>query len=74
MARHRVVFEIPKKPLGAADVRFIVRRNGTRFGVLEVSNGSIVWFRRNSKKGRKLGWVRFDALMEDAPRRERRKN
>jgi hypothetical protein len=66
MAIHDVSFNIPQRSLGKADVKFSVKRNGAAFGTLAVSNGSIVWFQRDSKKyGIKIGWKRFDEMMEE---------
>ncbi len=73
MATHNVSFEIPRKPLGRADVEFRVRRDGRAFGTLTVSNGSIVWFPKGTTKGFKMGWQGFDETMrEKASRVERR--
>jgi hypothetical protein len=44
------------------------------FGKLAISNGSLVWFPRGTKKGLKMGWKKFDEVMqENAGRTERRK-
>ncbi len=74
MAKHDVTFDIPQRRLGKTDIDFFVKVDGELFGQLAVSNGSIVWFPRGSKKGRKMGWQRFDEMMQDnSRRRERRK-
>ena len=74
MAKHDVSFNIPQRSLGKTDIEFIVRVDGEAFGKLAVSNGSLVWFPRLSRKGRKMSWKRFDELMqENTGRRERRK-
>ena len=64
MAQHEVKFTIPERPLGKADVEFSVKRDGEAVGRLKVSNGTIVWVPRNKKYGFKLGWVKFDELMQ----------
>ena len=69
MARHKVFMEIPRKEIKRADVSFTVRRDGRKFGTLEISNGSIVWFPANTTYGRKMGWERFHEVMEDKARR-----
>ena len=69
MARHKVVMEIPPREIKRADVSFTVRRDGRKFGTLEISNGSIVWFPANTTYGSKMGWTRFHELMEDHARR-----
>jgi len=74
MAKHDVSFDVPKRQLGKTDVNFFIRSDGEILGKLSISNGSIVWFPRLSRKGRKMGWKRFDEMMqENARRREQRK-
>lgn len=73
MAQHDVRFEVPRRPLGRADVRFVVKRNGAVLGTLTVSNGSVVWFPKGATYGCKMGWKRFDQLMQEhAIRTEKR--
>lgn len=74
MAKHDVAFNVPQRSLGKTDIDFGIKIDGDLFGKLAVSNGSVVWFPRGSKNGLKLGWKRFDEIMqENAGRRERRK-
>ena len=61
--------EMPAKEIKRADVSFTVRRDGRKFGTLEISNGSIVWFPASTTYGRKMGWERFHEVMEDEARR-----
>ncbi len=71
MAKHEVTFEIPKRPLGRADVSFVVKSDGFVLGTLEVSNGSLVWFPKKATYGCKVGWRKFHEMMEShAPRFE----
>jgi hypothetical protein len=73
MAKHDVQFEVPERPLGRADVKFLVKRNESVLGTLTVSNGSLVWFPKRASYGSKLGWKAFDDLMHaQATRTERR--
>ena len=59
-----------------ADV-VVVRCRGPRkekFGELRISQGAVVWRGKNDKYGRKIGWDRFDKLLErDGKRSEKRK-
>ena len=74
MAKHDVSFNVPPRSFGKTDIEFIVKIDGEIFGKLAVSNGSFVWFPRLSRNGRKMGWERFDEMMqENAGRCERRK-
>jgi len=74
MAKHDVSFDVPERRLGKTDVNFYIRADGEVLGKLSISNGSIVWFPKLARKGRKMGWKRFDEMMqENTGRRERRK-
>jgi len=73
MAKHDVSFSIPQRALGKADVEFLVKSDGAVLGTLAVSNGSIVWFPKGTTYGLKVGWKRFnDIMQEGATRFERR--
>lgn len=69
---HKVTFSIPKRDLGVADVSFNVTRNGEKFGTLQVSRGSLVWYPRDKKIGHKLSWVKFDQEAQKYSKREKR--
>lgn len=74
MSKHDVRFDVPVRRLGKTDVNFYIEVDGETFGQLSISNGAIVWFPKGSKNGRKMGWKKFDEMMEEnAGRRERRK-
>lgn len=65
MASHEVKFTIPQRSLGHADVEFEVSRDGSFFGTLKVSNGSIVWEPAHAKKYEyKVSWAKFDAFAQ----------
>jgi len=64
MAQHEVKFTVPERPLGKADVEFSIKRDGEALGRFKVSNGTVVWVPKNKKYGFKLGWVKFDQLMQ----------
>ena len=73
MAVHEVSFSIPERRLGKADVEFVVKRDGSVWGTLAVSNGSVVWFPKGTTYGLKVGWKKFHEMMlESATRFERR--
>jgi hypothetical protein len=60
---------LPARQLGHADIEFLVFKNGRVFGKLLVSKGAIVWRRKwKSKRGKKLGWTRFDKAMHERGR------
>lgn len=73
MAKHDVLFNIPQRSLGKADVEFLIKRNGIVLGTLAVSNGSLVWFPKKTSYGYKMDWDKFGKMMEDkATRVEKR--
>jgi hypothetical protein len=51
------------------NVLFDVRRNGVKFGRLEVSRGALVWRPANKKKGYRLSWEKLNELASDKGRR-----
>lgn len=68
-----VEFSVPRRTLGRSDISFRVKKDGSVFGTLKVSNGSLVWFPRKTKVGRRMGWRRFDRVMrENSIGKERR--
>jgi hypothetical protein len=71
MAQHEVKFTVPERPLGKADVEFSIKRDGESLGRLKVSNGTIVWVPKNKTYGFKLGWARFDEMMQEHGRSEK---
>ncbi len=50
------------------DVVFKVYRDGRKFGELRLSQGAVVWRGRKDKIGRKMGWLKFDDLMQEEAR------
>lgn len=64
MAKHDVRFDIPLRPVGNADVRFVVIRSGKKFGELHVSKGAVVWVGKDKTYGRRLGWKQLSTLFE----------
>jgi hypothetical protein len=70
---HKVIMTLPPREVKRADAVFAVERDGRRFGTLEVSNGSLVWFPAHTTNGLKVGWQKFHDLMDQyATRIEKR--
>jgi hypothetical protein len=69
---HRVAFSIPERDLGVADVKFNVMQDGAKFGTLEVSRGSVVWYPRDKKVGHRLTWIQVDQEAQKYRKVERR--
>ncbi len=63
MAKHDVVFTVPWRSLGNADIRFRVKRANKKWGELLVSKGAIVWYPKGKQYGFKLSWAKFDQVM-----------
>ena len=73
MAKHEVAFDVPKRPLGRADIEFTIKEGGSVLGTMTVSNGSVVWFPKGKTYGCKMGWSKFDKIMQEhATRQEKR--
>jgi len=64
MAKHDVKFTVPERPLGRADVEFAIKRDGEALGRLKISNGTVEWVPKNKAHGFRLGWPKFDELMQ----------
>jgi hypothetical protein len=73
MAKHDVSFELPQRSLGRSDVRFVVKRDGKVHGTLAVSNGSLVWFPKGTTNGLKVGWRRFEKMMQENTRKSEKR-
>ena len=56
----QVTFEIPRRPVGVADIVFDVRKNKKKFGELRMSKGAVVWIPAVKSKGRRLSWDQLD--------------
>ena len=69
MAKHKVSFNVPNRPLSHADVIFSVREDGGKFGELRISQGALVWFPKNKHIGYRLTWKKLDELFRDEGRR-----
>ena len=70
---HDVIVDMPPRPLKRQDVTFKVKQDSVLLGTLEVSNGSVVWFPRGASYGCKMGWEKFDEMMQkEAVRFEKR--
>lgn len=70
---HNVKFVIPERDLGKADIQFNVKKNNLKFGTLKISKGSIVWIPKDKSYGFKIGWKKFDELLQQQNGREKRR-
>jgi hypothetical protein len=60
MAKHKVNFNVPDRPVGNVDIVFTVRQDDDKFGELRISKGGLVWYPRNSKTGYPVTWKDLD--------------
>jgi len=73
MANHKVMMSVPPREVKRADATFDVERDGKKYGTLEISNGSLVWFPPYTQYGLKVSWKKFHEMMEaEASRVEKR--
>ncbi len=66
---HTVTMKLPPRELKRADAVFEVTDDDGKLGTLHVSNGSVVWFPRNTSYGFKMGWQKFNQIMSENARR-----
>jgi hypothetical protein len=65
MATHDIAMKIPQLVFVLkTDVEIEIRENGSLLGTLHISKGSIDWKPRKKQHGLRLGWSRFDTLMQ----------
>ena len=60
---YSVDVQLPARPLGKADAIFEIKTNEGKLGELRISNGSLVWFPVNAKKGYRVDWKKFGEFM-----------
>ncbi len=56
---------MPEFPVGKVDVRFRVKSGKTFMGELQISQGSLVLFPKNARRGRKVSWEQFVAFAKE---------
>ncbi len=72
MARHKVTFHLPERPLGPSDIEVIVRRDSDMLGRVLISQGAIEWVPARKQHRYRLRWGRFADVMEERGWRIRR--
>jgi hypothetical protein len=63
MPSHDVFFTVPERQLGKTDIEVRVKRNGTAFGRLLISEGALNWLPAKKWKGKsriRIGWMELD--------------
>lgn len=64
MAKHKVNFNLPSRPLARTDIIFTVQEDGEKFGELRISKGALVWFPKNKQIGYRMTWKKLDAIFQ----------
>ncbi len=57
-----VTFTIPTRPVGKADISFVVKTPDGVLGTLKVSKGALVWFPKKTNYGHKVPWQKFHEI------------
>lgn len=55
----------PPREVRRADALYEVERDDKKFGTLEISNGSLVWFPAYTNYGFKVSWKKFHEIFFD---------
>jgi hypothetical protein len=61
---HQLAVILPANTVFSSDIDVVVNSAGQLLGTLAVSKGSIDWVPRGSQSRWRLGWERFDELMQ----------
>ena len=64
MAKHKVSFTVPKRPLESVDLEFEVLSDDQKLGELKVSRGGLAWVARNQQRSIHCSWEKFNEFME----------
>ena len=67
---YEVKFDIPYRPLGKADIRFVISTDAGVLGTLRVSKGALVWYPKKANYGHKVPWARFAKIAKEFPQTE----
>lgn len=67
---HDVIFTIPDRELGNADLKFTVKKNKATLGTLKVSKGAVVWRPKDFTYVYKLTWDQLGEIMQQNGRRQ----
>lgn len=63
--KHEVKVKIPEREIQREDTIFSFKIDDKPFGVLKVSEGSLVWFPKGKQLGSKISWTQLAQLMQD---------
>ena len=75
LRRKEVKLTLPEGiTFGLSRARFSVFDEGIKFGELQVSQGSVVWFPRDGKLGYNMKWGKFDDVMQANGSKRRTRN
>ena len=63
MAKHKVTFTVPERPLGKTDIELKIKKDDELLGVLKVSKGGPDWFPKRGRHQR-VSWTTLANWME----------
>lgn len=72
LAQHKILTKVPSHEIVNSDLVVEVRADDERLGELLVSRGTIDWRPARSQFVYKLAWHRFDELMQQHGRKQRK--
>lgn len=64
MANHIVKMSLPDVVLSSKDAQIDIFKNGSKWGTILISQGSIEWYPKNAKQGYSLSWSKFDKIIK----------
>lgn len=64
MAKHDVTFSVSERPIGSADLKVKIKKDGGVFGTLKISQGGVEWVPKNKSYGNRFNWTDFNEKMK----------
>lgn len=65
MPRHRIEMYQPRKAMLHSDVSFEIYSDGKKLGTMTISKGSIDWWPKRRRSGKRISWERFAQAMDE---------
>jgi hypothetical protein len=63
--RHKIEMSQPSKMMLHNDVGFDIFSDGKKLGTLTISKGSIDWWPKRKRSGKRMTWEKFATLMNE---------
>lgn len=65
MAKHKIEMRQPSKVMLHNDVVFDIFSDGKKLGTLTISKGSVDWWPKRRRSGKRIRWEKFAAAMDE---------